>query len=101
LILDGPQVGGSKVRAARAHDGAFAFIYTPRGAPLTVRLDVIGSERVTATWFDPRYGIATPIHTGDNRGIQTFTPPTVGRGSDWVLVVDDARKGFPPPGHPG
>jgi hypothetical protein len=28
----------------------------------------------------------------------TFTPPTPGEALDWVLVLDDAAKGFPPPG---
>jgi hypothetical protein len=53
--------------------------------------------RVDATWLDPRYGIATPIHTGDNSGIQTFEPPTSGRGSDWILVLDDAARSYPVP----
>jgi hypothetical protein len=30
--------------------------------------------------------------------IQVFTPPSSGRGCDWVLVLDDASKGYPPPG---
>lgn len=28
----------------------------------------------------------------------TFTPPTCGKGNDWVLVLDDARMKYPPPG---
>ena len=98
LVVDGPRDGGAKVRAACASDGAFAFVYTPRGAPITVRLDNIRAQRIAAAWFDPRYGIATPIHTGERVGFQTFTPPTSGRGCDWVLVLDDPSRGFPPPG---
>ncbi len=97
---DGPREGGAKVRAARADDGAFAFVYTPRGLPITVRLDAIRAQRVAATWYDPRYGIATPIHTGERVGFQTFEPPTSGRGNDWVLVLDDPARDFPPPGQP-
>jgi hypothetical protein len=98
FILDAPSQGGAKVRGARAEDGAFAFVYSPRGLPFTVRMGVIASLSVRASWFDPRYGYAEPIHTGDNRGMQTFTPPTSGRGYDWVLVLDDAERGFPLPG---
>ena len=98
FILDGPRQGGAKVRGARAADGAFAFVYSPRGLPFTVRMGVIASSRVRASWFDPRYGCAEPIHTGDNSGMQTFTPPTSGRGCDWVLVLDDAKREFPLPG---
>jgi len=76
LVVDGPREGGAKIRAARAVDESFAFVYTPRGEPFTVRMGAIqsagGATRVRATWYDPRYGIATVIHTGDNSGFQTF-----------------------------
>ena len=97
LVVDGPRRGGAKIRAARASDGSFAFVYSPRGEGFTVRLNRVGAGRVAATWFDPRYGIATPIHTGEGVGFQTFTPPTSGRGCDWVLVLDDARHDIAPP----
>ena len=53
---------------------------------------------LTAWWFDPRYGRAYFAHTGVGTAIQVFTPPSSGRGCDWVLVLDDAAKGYPPPG---
>ena len=98
IIVDGPDTGGAKVRAAVASDGSFAFIYSPRGEPFMVRMGAIRAPRVAATWFDPRYGIAEPVHTGDNVGFQTFVPPTFGRGCDWLLVLDDAAANFPRPG---
>lgn len=98
FVLDASLHGGAKVRGARAEDGTFAFIYSPCGLPFTVRMSVISSGRVRASWFDPRYGLAETIHTSDNRGMQTFTPPTSGRGYDWVLVLDDADQEFPLPG---
>jgi hypothetical protein len=98
IIVDGPDRRGAKVRAALAFDGSFAFIYSPRGEPFMVSMKAIRGVRVNATWFDPRYGIAEPLHTSDNVGFQTFVPPTSGRGCDWVLVLDDERAKFPPPG---
>ncbi|MGC9520322.1 MAG: glycoside hydrolase family 140 protein [Anaerolineae bacterium] len=98
IIVNGPRDGGAKIRAALADDGSFAFVYSPRGERFTIRTDVIGKRKVQATWFDPRYGITTPIHIGGNQGFQTFVPPTSGRGYDWVLVLDDPERGFPPPG---
>ena len=100
VIVDGPRSGGAKVRAAVASDGSFAFIYSPRGEQFMVRMGAIRAPRVAATWYDPRYGIAESLHTGDNVGFQTFVPPTSGRGADWVLVLDDAAAKFPPPGQP-
>jgi hypothetical protein len=55
---------------------------------------------VTSWWFDPRYGTAYRSHKGVGTGIQFFTPPTSGRGCDWILVIDDASRGFAPPGQP-
>jgi len=98
MIVGGPDSGGAKIRAAVASDGSFAFVYSPRGEPFMVRMDAINASRVKATWFDPRYGIAEPLHTGDNTGFQTFAPPTCGRGCDWVLVLDDAAAKFSAPG---
>jgi len=100
MIVDGPDFGGAKIRAAVASDGSFAFIYSPRGAQFTVAMGAIRAPRVAATWFDPRYGNAEPLHTSDNVGFQTFVPPTSGRGCDWALVLDDAAADFPPPGQP-
>ena len=64
-----------------------------------MRLGVIREARsVKCWWFDPRYGTAAPIYTGEPVAMQTFTPPASGRGQDWVLVLDDADKGFATPG---
>jgi len=101
MVVDGPRQGGAKIRAARAADGSFAFVYSPRGEPFTVRLDAIQSLQITAHWYDPRYGVALPIYSGTPTGMLTFTPPTSGRGNDWLLVLDDAAAGFPTPGEVG
>jgi len=98
FIKDGPIRGGAKIRGALAADGSFAFVYTPRGDSFSVDLGVFPSRRVRESWFDPRYGVSSAIHTGDNRGIQTYTPPTQGRGQDWVLILDAADRNFPLPG---
>ena len=98
--MSGPDTGAAKIRAARASDGSFAFVYSPRGEQFMVRVSAIRSSRIRATWFDPRYGVTEPIHTTDTPGFQTFVPPTCGRGCDWLLVLDDATASFGPPGQP-
>lgn len=98
IVVDGPRRGGGKIRAALADDGSFAFVYSPRGEQFTVRMDAFAAPRVRATWYDPRYGVAYQLHTSDNVAMQSFVPPTHGRGQDWVLVLDDAAGDFPPPG---
>ena len=98
FIADGPTHGGAKIRAARASDGSFAFVYSPRGEAFSVEMSITAPSQVQASWYDPRYGTAFALHTGDNAAIQTFVPPSLGRGQDWVLVLDHADAGFPAPG---
>ncbi len=95
MILSAPAHGGGKVRAALADDDSFAMVYSPRGEAFTIDQGLVSGQQLRATWFDPRYGIFHPVHTGNTKGIQTYTPPTSGRGQDWILIVEDAD--LPPP----
>jgi hypothetical protein len=63
-----------------------------------VRMAAYRARDLSAWWFDPRYGRAYFAHTGVGTAIQVFTPPSSGRACDWILVLDDAAKGYPPPG---
>jgi hypothetical protein len=98
MILDGPQEGGAKIRAARSRDRSFAFIYSPRGEKFTVDQNAIRGNRMKEIWYDPRYGTAYHVHTGDTKAMQTYTPPSSGRGWDWILILEDEAAGFPMPG---
>jgi hypothetical protein len=98
IILNGPTTGGAKIRAARASDGSFALIYSPRGESFTLDKSIIKAERLKETWYDPRYGTSYVIKEQDTWGIQTYTPPTSGRGNDWVLVLTDVAAGYTAPG---
>jgi hypothetical protein len=98
LVLGANAPGDGFVRAALAHDRSFAFVYSPRGETVAVDQARLGAMDVTSWWFDPRYGRAYKVHTGVGTAVQFFTPPSSGRGCDWVLVLDDASRGFQPPG---
>lgn len=97
LVVDGPTAAGARVRAARAGDGSFALFYTPRGEPFTVDRSRLGMRRIRESWYDPRYGNTYTILTADTVSFQTYTPPSTGRGFDWVLVLDDVDAGRPVP----
>jgi hypothetical protein len=88
LVVNGPLVGGAKIRAARASDGSFVLVYSPQGAPFTIDKGHLQAERLKEVWFDLRYGVAFEFHRTDNQGFQTYTPPTAGRGQDWVLLIE-------------
>jgi outer membrane protein assembly factor BamB len=63
-----------------------------------VNLEKVSAATIKAWWFDPRSGQATPIGEFPGSGRREFTSPNPGEDIDWVLVLDDASKGYPPPG---
>jgi hypothetical protein len=95
LLLNAPQTGGAKVRAARASDGSFVIVYSPFGEPFTMEKSRLPAKRLKEIWYDPRYGVAHLVHRTDNQGFQTYTPPTRGRGQDWVLILEDESAKLP------
>ncbi len=92
--------------ALRAADGSYAFVYVQQGKPVTVGLDSLTGTALKAWWYDPRTGKAQAIETftralslgggGARIRVRKYTPPA--GGADWVLVLDDAAKGYPEPG---
>ena len=95
-----PGAGRSRFVATRDEQGTYAMVYAPIGRPFSVRMDAIKGPKVKAWWFNPRDGKATLIGEFANRGEKRFAPPDAGEATDWVLVLDDAAIGYPPPGQP-
>lgn len=88
--------GADHIVATRG-DG-YAFIYSPQGRKFTVQMDRLPAKRIIASWYNPRTGTAAAGGEFDNEGPKEFTCPAEGFGADWVLVLDDASRKFPPPG---
>ena len=116
LIVDDPFSTTDRIQACRSSDLSYIFVYTSSGKPVRVRLrdkihDNLSGKAYKAWWYDPRKGTSTLIgqfprtEPGDrpadvrrNDISREFTPPSSGPGNDWVLVLDDVDKNFPPPG---
>jgi Protein of unknown function (DUF4038)/Putative collagen-binding domain of a collagenase len=96
-----PGAGRYQFVATRDAEGTYAMVYAPVGRPFAVRMQKIAGARVKAWWFNPRTGQATAIGTFPNTAERTFTPPDPGELLDWVLVLDDESKKYPPPGAAG
>ena len=64
----------------------------PRGdGALAVNLSVFtGSDKLRASWFDPRTGESPVFAIFPNKGRTTVVPPAQGKGCDWVLVLEEA-----------
>lgn len=98
LLVSDPGAGADHARATRGADGGYAFVYLPTGRAVTVDLGALAGPTIAAWWFDPRTGVAEPLGERAGGGPVTFHPPTSGAGRDWVLVLDDAGRGFAAPG---
>lgn len=95
----GPQEGDNDyVIATRDSKGSYAMIYFPTGKTTTLDFSKLTANEFDSLWYDPRTG---NVFSADGIVISdktTIRPPTSGMGQDWVLVVDDASKGFDRPG---
>ena len=93
-----PGAGRYQFTSTRDAGGSYVMVYAPVGRPFSVRMSAITGARVKAWWFNPRTGAATAIGSFGNTGQREFTPPDRGEMLDWILVLDDESKKYPPPG---
>lgn len=84
------------VTATRDETNSYCMVYLPQNKSVTIDLGKITGDIKNIWWFDPRTGKAIGNKPTQGKGSQTFTPPK--NGKDWVLVIDDASKGFTTPG---
>lgn len=96
LLVSEQKTGSRHAQAARAEDGSYAMIYLAAPDPVEIDLDELTGEKIIAWWYDPRTGVAQQIAEFSRAGRRTFTPPP--GGPDWVLVLDDAGRGYGRPG---
>lgn len=91
----GDPASDAYVTTAQTDDGATTISYIPSGATVRLNMSQLAGSRAKAWWFDPRAGTAVLIGSYETTGSRDFSPPSV---DDWVLVLDDERRGFDPPG---
>jgi hypothetical protein len=82
--------------AASTQDGSSIIVYVPILKTITVDMSSLSGNTVRAWWYVPATGSALEIGSYP-KGTRDFTPPT---DTDWVLVLDDEARSFPPPGTP-
>lgn len=93
-----PGKGRYRFMATRDSEGSFAMVYAPVGRAFSVQMDKVSGGTVRAWWYDPRNGEALLIGEYPAQGQREFLTPTPGEDLDWVLVLDDASRGFGAPG---
>lgn len=96
IILNKQMNDDNQLVATRGND--YTFIYTPSGLDPQVDLAMLNFSMVKPWWYNPRNGDVVEMDTTEAAGIIEFSSPSEGRGNDWILVLDNASRNFPPPG---
>lgn len=97
-LVKGPDASGTDaIRACRGADRSWAFVYLPNCQRVRVALSELAGERVHATCYNPRSGASVDLGTVAGGGEESFQPPFDPDGRDWVLILDDAARGYPAP----
>jgi hypothetical protein len=91
LIANDQPNDSTFVTATRDKNGSYAFFYFPTGKSISINLGSLNGSSFDLTWIDPRTGVELPENKRDpvlkGNAVQ-ITPPSSGRGNDWVLRVD-------------
>jgi hypothetical protein len=89
LLEDSQTEDDTFIVSSRSKSGEYAFFYFPTGKAARLNLTSLKSPNLKFTWYDPRTGVSFDYPLMANRATQvTVTPPSSGRGNDWVLIVD-------------
>ena len=89
---------GEHIQGLKAKDGSYALIYLPVGKTVSVNTRLLSGKELRYWWFNPRNGTSRLGSVTLKTSSMKFTPPTLGIGEDWVLVIDDVSKNFVVPG---
>ncbi len=96
IIIKGQGDKAEHIEAFRSADNSYAMIYLPVGKAITIATSQF-PKQIVAWWFNPKNADIQKIGSIENKGSIELVSPTVGFGNDWVLVIDDATKNYPPP----
>ncbi|MFD1316615.1 glycoside hydrolase family 140 protein [Namhaeicola litoreus] len=87
MILDNQIEDQNYVIATRDSEGSYAMIYFPTGKRTKIDFTNLNGNNFETHWFDPRTGVKFK-GPQINKNTQLITPPTKGKGNDWVLIVE-------------
>jgi hypothetical protein len=80
--------------ATRDEKGRYAMIYFPLGSIKELNLSALNGSELNAHWFDPRTGNTFKVDAIKKSSKVIITPPTSGKGNDWVLLLDSTGENF-------
>jgi uncharacterized protein DUF4038/collagenase-like protein with putative collagen-binding domain len=93
-----PGTGARRIQGTRAADGRYGMVYSASSRSYVLCTDFLSGDVLRFWSFNPRDGTHVDLGLFDKRLRVQVSPPFLGENADFVLVVDDARQSFPPPG---
>lgn len=98
IIVGENKSGAEYVVATRDQSGSYAMVYIPVGMVVKIDLSKLSGNTIKVSWYNTKDGSVVKRSDITKKSIQEFTTPTLGKGNDWVLVLDDGSKKFNEPG---
>lgn len=98
IIINGQGEKAEHIEAFRDAKGRYLMVYLPVGKTITVNTSAVSSQRIKPWWFNPKNNTVVGVRDMNNSGKADFTPPSTGKGNDWVLVLDNATMKYGKPG---
>jgi hypothetical protein len=98
LVLNENNLDSTYIIGSISERKDFMILYTPMGKPITPDLSRIDAKNVIAYWFNPRDGHTKRIGEYNVTEKIEFKPWSVGRGSDFVLIILDENANYALPG---
>jgi hypothetical protein len=83
---------------ARRNDASYLMAYFPQQGTITLKTERLTGKTIRGWWFNPRDGSVQSLGELEKQKRMEFSPPTKSTTEDWILVLDDAAKNYPPPG---
>ena len=93
-----PGTGWRRIQGTRDVEGRFAMIYSASSRGYFVRTESLNGRQLHIWWLNPRDGSHVDRGSFEKRHYIEVSPPSIGEDVDYILIVDDAAEGFPPPG---
>ncbi len=94
IILNENPEDSSYVVCAIGKKKDFILAYTPMGKPITIDVLKMNAKNVSALWYNPRDGKSKKIGEYKINETPGFKPWSIGRGSDFVLVIMDINAKY-------
>ena len=103
LLLSGSSNDLRRVQVTRdgtpgKDDATYLMAYFPQHVEAIIDTSRIAAPTLRGWWFNPRDGTSKALASIARSREWKVSPPTNLEGEDWVLVLDDPARNFPPPG---